>query len=56
MDKLQYKIEPNVCLLLFAAMVSLVILVGAVTDRTRNRPFMKFFTALLIAAFLMLIG
>lgn len=56
MDKLQYKIEPNVCLLLFAAMVTLVLLGGAVTDRTRNRPFMKFFTALLIAAFLMLIG
>ena len=56
MSKLQYMVEPNVCLLLFASLVTLVLLVGSATDRTRNRQFMKFFISLLIAAFLMLIG
>lgn len=48
--------EPNVCLFLFAAAVTLFMLLGSVTDRTRNRPFMKCFIALLATNILMLLG
>lgn len=56
MTRLNTLMETNICLLLFAASVVLFLLIGAVTDRTRNRLFMKCFTLLLSAAILMLIG
>lgn len=56
MLKINTIMEPNVCLLLFAAAVTLFLLFGAVMDRTRGRAFMKFFIALLIAATFMLLG
>ncbi|MDD6490475.1 MAG: hypothetical protein PUG48_11825, partial [Clostridia bacterium] len=49
-------IELNVGLLWFSAVITLFMLFGTVTDRTRNRPFMKCFIALLAANIIMLIG
>ena len=48
--------ELNVCLLIFAAAVTLVLLIYAVTDKTRNGTFMKFFIALLVSNIVMLSG
>ena len=56
MLRINTMMEPNVCLLLFAAAVTLFLLSGALMDRTRGRAFMKCFIALLIAAILMLLG
>lgn len=56
MHRINTMIEPNVCLLLFAAAVTLFLLSGALMDRTRGRAFMKFFIALLLAAIFMLLG
>lgn len=56
MFRINTMMEPNVCLLLFAAAVTLFLLSGALMDRTRGRAFMKFFIALLIAAIFMLLG
>ena len=46
MFKINTMMEPNVCLLLFAAAVTLFLLPGALMDRTRGRAFMKCFIAL----------
>lgn len=56
MLRINTMMEPNVCLLLFAAAVTLFLLPGALIDRTRGRAFMKYFIALLIAAIFMLLG
>ena len=56
MFKINTMMEPNVCLLLFAAAVTLFLLPGALMDRTRGRAFMKCFIALLLAAIFMLLG
>lgn len=56
LEKFNNMIELDVCLLIFAAMVTLVLLIGAATDHARNRPFLKWFTALLVTAFIMLLG
>ena len=56
LEKLNNMIELDVCLLIFAAMVTLVLLIGAATDHARNKPFLKWFTALLVTAFIMLLG
>ena len=42
--------EVNPCLLIFSALVILFLLIGAVTDRTSKRPFMKSFICLLTAS------
>ncbi|MGN1457459.1 MAG: sensor histidine kinase [Acutalibacteraceae bacterium] len=56
MENLNNNIELNVGLLWFSAVITLFMLFGTVTDRTRNRPFMKCFIALLAANIIMLIG
>lgn len=56
LEKFNNMIELDVCLLIFAAMVTLVLLIGAATDHARNKPFLKWFTALLVTAFIMLLG
>lgn len=56
MSDFNFMTELNVGLLLFAAMVVLFLLIGAVTDQTRSRTFMKCFIALLFAAEVMLLG
>lgn len=56
MPGLNDMMEPNVCLLLLSAAVTLFLLIGALTDRTRSRPFMQCFIALLVCADLMLLG
>ena len=56
MGELNYMMEPNVCLLLFAAAVTLFLLIGAVASRARSRAFMRFFIALLATTILMLVG
>ncbi len=48
--------ERNVCLLAFAAAVTLMLLLGAAADRTRRRPFMRYFIVMLAAALLTLLG
>ena len=56
MENLNNNIELNVGLLWFSAVITLFILLGVVTDKTRSRPFMKCFTALLATNILMLLG
>lgn len=56
MENLNNNIELNVGLLWFSAAITLFILLGTVTDRTRKRPFMKCFTALLTTNIFMLLG
>lgn len=56
MSDFNFMTELNVGLLLFAAMVVLFLLIGAITDQTRSRTFMKCFIALLFAAEVMLLG
>lgn len=40
--------EVNICLLLFSALVSFALFIGAAADNTRNRSFMKHFMSLLV--------
>lgn len=56
MENLNNNFELNVGLLWFSAVITLFMLLGVVTDRTRTRPFIKCFTALLATNILMLIG
>lgn len=56
MENLNNNIELNVGLIWFSAAITLFILLGTVTDRTRKRPFMKCFTALLTTNIFMLLG
>ena len=49
-------LELNVCLLAFAAAVTLMLLLGAAADRTRRRPFMRYFIVMLAAALFTLLG
>ncbi|MGN1112749.1 MAG: hypothetical protein ACI4RP_06040, partial [Acutalibacteraceae bacterium] len=56
MENLNNNIELNVGLLCFSAVITLFMLLGAVTDKTRSRPFIKCFTALLATNILMLLG
>lgn len=56
LSKFNYMIEVNVCLLIFAAMVTLMLLLGTATDHARKKPFMRWFTVLLGTAFIMLMG
>lgn len=48
--------ELNVCLLIFSAMVVLFLLIGAIADSARMRPFMRSFICLLIADIVMQLG
>lgn len=48
--------EVNVCLLIFSALVVLFLLIGAIADYDRIRPFMKSFIRLLIADIIMQLG
>ncbi|MGN1433113.1 MAG: sensor histidine kinase [Ruminococcus sp.] len=56
MENLNYNLELNVGLLWFSAVITLFMLLGAVTDKTRSRPFLKCFIALLATNILMLLG
>ena len=56
MENLNNNIELNVGLLWFSAVITLFILLGVVTDKTRSRPFINCFTALLATNILMLLG
>lgn len=56
MENLNNNIELNVGLLWFSAVITLFMFLGVVTDKTRSRPFMKCFTALLATNILMLLG
>lgn len=46
----------NVCLLVFSALVTLFLLIGAITDMNRKSRFMSSFIVLLIANILMQLG
>lgn len=48
--------EVNACLLIFSALVVLFLLIGAIADYDRIRPFMKSFIRLLIADIIMQLG
>lgn len=48
--------EVNACLLIFSALVVLFLLIGAIFDSDRTRPFMKSFIRLLIADIIMQLG
>ena len=48
--------ELNVCLLIFSALVVLFLLIGAIADTIRIRPFMKIFIRLLIVDIIMQLG
>ena len=56
MENLNNNIELNIGLLWFSAVITLFMLLGTVTDKTRSRPFMKCFSALLATNILMLLG
>lgn len=47
---------PNVCLLVFSALVTLFLLIGAITDMNRKSRFMSSFIILLISNILMQLG
>lgn len=46
----------NVCLYVFSALVTLFLLIGAVTDTDRTKKFMKSFIVLLISNIVMQLG
>ena len=56
MENLNNNIELNIGLLWFSAVITLFMFLGVVTDKTRSRPFMKCFSALLATNILMLLG
>ena len=56
MENLNNNIELNIGLLWFSAVITLFMFLGVVTDKTRSRPFIKCFTALLATNILMLLG
>ena len=56
MENLNNNIELNIGLLWFSAVITLFMFLGVVTDKTRSRPFMRCFTALLATNILMLLG
>ena len=56
MENLNNNIELNIGLLWFSAVITLFMFLGVMTDKTRSRPFMKCFSALLATNILMLLG
>lgn len=56
MESLNNNTELNVGLLWFSAVITLFMLLGTVTDKTRTRPFMRCFTALLTTNIFMMLG
>lgn len=56
MTNLNSNPEVNICLLTFSALVILFLLIGAVTEPTNKRPFMKSFIHLLASSIIVVLG
>lgn len=56
METLNNNTALNVGLLCFSAVITLLMLLGAISDKTRKRPFMRYFIALLVTNIFMLLG